>query len=133
MAIKFVEVIPVSGPLGTLTINFADSPGGLTFSRAHERPLSSRRTQDGTLVSQTLRFNKKVLTITGTIYEIDIHDYLEDLYEAGINATVKIWYEATSTYTEMADFNSICLLTGYDDSHDKVSNIRTFTATFTEV
>lgn len=133
MAIKFVEIDPVSGPLATKVINFSDAPGGLVFSRNHQRPLSSRRTQDGTLISQTLRYNKKVITITGTIYEIGIHDFLEDLFESGINAVLKIWYEATSTYTETEDFNSTVLLTAYEDSHDKIANTRTFTATFTEV
>ncbi|GJQ59789.1 MAG: hypothetical protein D8M57_13245 [Candidatus Scalindua sp. AMX11] len=133
MAIKFVEIIPSSGPLGTQIINFADAPAGLTFSRDHQRPMAPRRTQDGTLVTQTLRYNKKVITLTGTLYEIDIHTYLESLFEAGITATLKLWYEATGTYTETADFNSTVLLTAYEDNHDKISNIRTFTATFTEV
>lgn len=133
MAIKFVEIIPSAGPLGTLTINFADVPGGLSFDREHERPISPRRTQNGTLISQTLRYNKKSITLTGTLYEITIHDYLEDLFEQGITATLKLWYEATGTYTETADFNSTVLLVDYSDNHDKITNIRTFSATFREV
>lgn len=133
MAIKFVEIIPSTGPLTTKIINFADAPAGLSFSRDHERPISSRRTQDGTLISQSLRYNKKIITITGVLYEITIHDYLEDLFEQGITATLKLWYEATGTYTETADFNSTVLLTAYEDNHDKIANSRTFTATFSEV
>lgn len=133
MAIKFVEIIPTVGPLATLTINFADIPAGLSFSRDHERPVSQRRTQNGTLISQSLRYNKKTITITGVIYEITIHGWLEDLFEQGITATLKLWYEATGTYTETADFNSTVLLTSYEDNHDKIANSRTFTATFTEV
>ena len=131
MAIKFVEII--EGTLGTLTINFADVPAGLSFSRDHERPISSRRTQDGTLVSQSVRYNKKVITITGVIHEITIHTYLKNLFESAATATLKLWYEATGTYTETADFNSTVLLTDYSDGHDKITNIRNFTATFTEV
>mgnify|MGYP003513322222 FL=1 len=132
-AIKFIEIIPTSGSLGTKIIYFADVPGGCSFSRNHERPISPRRTQDGTLITQALRYNKKSITITGVIYEITIHSYLEGLYESGITATVKIWYEATGTYTATADFNAVVALSDYSDTHDLISNTRNFTATFTEV
>lgn len=133
MAIKLIEIIPVSGPLGTKIINLEDVPGGLSFNRDHVRPVSPRRTQNGTLVAQTLLYNKKQFTLTGVLYEVDIHTYLESLYESAVNATLKTWYEATGTYTETTDFNGTVLLTAYADSFDKVSNIRNFTATFTEV
>lgn len=132
-AIKFIEIIPTSGGQGTLTINFSDIPAGLSFSRDHLRPISPRRTQDGTLITQALRYNKKAITITGVLYENTIHSYLETLYESGITATLKIWYEATGTYTETADFNAIAVLSSYEDSHDKIANTRNFTATFLEV
>ncbi len=133
MAIKFVEIIPSSGPLGTRIINLEDVQGGLSINRDHIRPLSPRRTQDGTLITQTLRYNKKQITIAGVLYEATIHTYLQSLFESAISATLKIWYEASDTYVETEDFNGTVLLTGYDDGHDKIANTRTFTATFTEV
>jgi hypothetical protein len=129
--IKFIEIIPVSGSLGTKIIYFTDAPGGLSFTREHLKPISPRRTQDGTLISQQLRYNKKTFTISGSLYKITIHTYLKDLFESGIRATLKVWYE-NSSYVATLEFNGSVTFINYTDDMDEISNIRTITATFSE-
>lgn len=130
--IRFIEMIPDSGGLGTLEILFSSSPGGLNFSREHERPVSPRRTQDGTLITQTLRYNKKTISITGTIHEIRIHDYLEQLYEAAIGLTLKILYE-NPDFVELAEFNKSVNFISYADDMDLLANSRNIRAVFMEI
>ncbi len=130
--IKFIEIIPDSGALGTKIINFADMPAGLSFRRQHIRPLSPRRTQDGTLVTQTLNYNKKSFSISGVLFEITIHTYLESLYESLVGATLKAWYE-DSSYVPQTEFNGSVKFLNYEDEMDEISNLRTINAVFAEV
>ncbi len=130
--IKFIEIIPDSGALGTKIINFGDTPGGLSFRRAHIRPVSPRRTQDGTLVTQTLNYNKKSFSISGVLFEITIHTYLESLYESAVGATLKAWYE-NSSYVPTTEFNGSVSFINYEDEMDEISNLRTINAVFAEV
>lgn len=130
--IKFIEIIPDSGPLGTLTINITDVPGGLSFKREHVRPIAPRRTQDGSLITQTIDYNKKIFSLTGVLYIITIHTYLESLFESGVAAVLKVWYEDTS-YVEQNELNKAVNFLSYDDDMDQISNIRTINAVFAEV
>lgn len=130
--IKQLEIIPDSGPLGTKIVNFGDAPRGLSFSRDHIRPVHPRRTQDGTLVTQTLNYNKKQITISGVLWIITLHTYLQSLYESGIGATLKVWYE-DSSYVETTEFNASVQFLNYKDDVDQNNNSRTINAVFAEV
>jgi hypothetical protein len=130
--IKQLEIIPDSGPLGTKIVNFGDAPGGLSTDRKHISPRHPRRTQDGTLVTQTVSYNKKEITISGVIWDITLHTYLEALFESGIGATLKLWYENAS-YAETAEFNAPVSFLDYNDVKDQNNNSRAITAEFAEV
>lgn len=133
MAVKFVEIIPDSGAQGTQIINFADAPEGISFVREHERPTAARRTQNGTLITQTIRYNKKTITLTIGVHKIDIHSYLQTLYESGIGVTLKLWYETTDgNFTETTEFNASASFIDYSENMDQAGNVRSMTALFKE-
>ncbi len=129
--IRFIEITPDSGDLGILEVFFTSSPGGLNFNREHERPVSPRRTQDGSLITQTVRYNKKTISISGVLHEIRIHNYLEQLYESAIGATLKIFYE-NPDFVELAEFNKSVSFINYADDPDLLSNTRSIRAVFME-
>ena len=131
--IKFIEIIPDSGALGTKIIYINDTPEGLSFRREHIRPVSPRRTQDGTLVTQTIRYNKKSFSLAGVLLDITIHTYLESLYESGIGATLKVWYEDSTDYTPTTEFNGSVSFIDYEDDMDEIANKRAINAVFAEV
>lgn len=130
--IKQFEVIPTSGPLGTKLINFGDFPGGLVVSTKHIRPTHPRRTQNGTLITQSLLYNKKLITISGTIYDVSLHIYFKALFESAITATLKLWYE-DSSFAEQTDFNAIVSFLDYEDAKDENGNSISISMIFSEI
>ncbi len=130
--IKFIEIIPDSGALGTKIIYINDTPDGLSFRREHINPRTPRRTQDGALVLQTIRYNKKVFSLSGVLYVITLHTYLESLYESGVGVILKAYYE-DSSYVEQTEFNGSVNMTSYEDEMDELANLRTINAIFAEV
>jgi hypothetical protein len=131
--IKFIEIIPDSGALGTKIIYINDSPEGMSFRRKHISPRSPRRLQNGTLVTQAVRYNKKEFSLAWILYEITIHTYLESLYESGIGATLKVWYEDSSDYSPTTEFNGSVSFIDYNDDGDQTGNKRNINAVFAEV
>ncbi len=130
--IKFIEIIPDSGALGTKIIYINDTPEGLSVRITPISPISPRRTQDGTLITQTIRYNKEEFNISGVLYEIAIHTYLRSLRRSGIGATLKIWYE-DSNYADQTEFNGSVKFIGYESDMDKIANKRTINAVFAEI
>lgn len=130
--IQFLEILPDPGGPGRKVFYFTETPAGLSFTREHARPVSPRRTQSGALVAQTIRYNKKNITITWSVYAIDIHTYLEALFESAVSATLKLWYE-DSDFVLQTEFDKVVRLINYTDDVDRVSNTRSLTATFWEV
>ena len=58
--IKLLQFEPIgSFALGDKTMYFEDAPGGMSYSIEHLNPVSARRTQNGTLITQSIRYNKK--------------------------------------------------------------------------
>ena len=131
--IKFIEIIPDSGSLGTKIVYINDAPEGMSFRRSHLRPRSPRRTQDGTLIMQTVRYNKKEFSLSWALLDITIHTYLEALYESGIGATLKVWYEDSTDYTPTTEFNGSVSFIDYSDDGDQTGNKRNINAVFAEV
>ncbi len=133
MAIKFVEFIPGAGSsLSTKIVYFQDAPGGISWSRAHLNPVNSRRTQDGTLITQTIRYNKKDINLTIGFFDVTFQTYFQTLYEEGIRPTVKIWAENPTTFVEETEFNSVVQVLSYSDDTDQSGNSRTITMTLAE-
>lgn len=130
--IKQFEIIPTSGALGTKLINFGNFPGGLSVSVNHIRPIHQRRTQNGTLITQALLYNKKRIIISGIIYDVLLHIYFKSLFESGITATLKLWYEDAS-FAEQTDFNAIVSFLDYEDVEDKNGNSRSVDMIFEEI
>ncbi len=130
--IKQFEIIPTSGALGIKLINFGDFPEGLTASINHIRPTHPRRTQNGTLITQSLLYNKKRITISGIIFDVLLHIYFKSLFESGITATLKLWYE-DANFAEQTDFNAIVNFLDYQDEEDKNGNSRSIDMIFEEI
>ncbi len=130
--IKQIEIIPTSGSLGTKLFVFGDFPGGLSSSTTHIRPRYPRRTADGTLITQTLVYNKKRISISGVIYDVLFHIYLKSLFEEGITATLKMWYEDAS-FVEQTEFNAVVDFLEYQDYKDENGNTRSVSMVFEEI
>ena len=131
--IKFIEIIPDSGPLGTKIIYINDTPEGLSVRILPIRPVSPRRVQSGTLIVQTVNYNKEEFSVSGVLYEIAIHTYLRSLFRAGIGATLKVWYEDSTDYTPTTEFNGSVKFISYECDMDEISNKRNINAVFAEV
>lgn len=132
--IKLLEFNPASGfILGDKIIYFADCPGGISFDEDHLNPVFSRRTQNGTLITQQVRYNKKNFTINLGIHSKELKTYFQTLYEAGINTELKVWNENETTYTPETEFNGTARLVGFTDNMDQGANIRSLTLTLMEV
>lgn len=132
--IKFFEITDLDGAEGTHTINWADMPTGLSFSRSHVRPQFPVRLANGALVVQALDYNKKDITLNGLIFTglITLHLFLQEVWENGSRVTLKIFYQNTA-FADIEEFNATSRLLEYNDSADKANNKRTFTAFFSEV
>jgi hypothetical protein len=130
--VKLIVITPDSGAQGVLTINWKDTRG-MSFRRSHIRPISPERLQDGTLVAQTLDFNKKEFSLTVTLHHITIHSYLQTLFESGIGIILQVVYEDDS-FVEQDEFNGSCKMTSYDDDVDQGGSwARSVSVVFMEV
>lgn len=131
--VKLIEFIPTSGALGVQIINFEDAPAGLSFTKQHVSPRASRRTQDGALIVQAIRYNKKVFDFSFGLHDIPLKTYIESLLESGVGATLKVWYEDSTTFVATLEFNAVVELLGLTESMDQSSNVRTLTLSISEV
>ena len=132
--IKFFTFAPIGTfDLGDKDVYFKDAPGGISFSTEHLNPVSARRTQSGDLITQTIRYNKKVINLTITFYDVRMKTYFQTLYETGLRITLSIWAENPVTFVEEEDFNGIVQMLSLDEDTDQGSNIRTLTMNLSEV
>lgn len=132
--IKFVEFLPqapFSG--GDKILYFHDCPGGISYSKAHLNPVAGRRTQDGSLITQTARYNKKDFDLTFSFFDVTLGQYFESLYESGVRLTLKVWYENPSTFAEETEFNSIVQILNLNEGNDQSATLRTLTLNISEV
>ncbi len=133
MAIKLLEFLPSGGSAGNKIVNFADAPAGISYNEDHLNPVHARRTQDGTLITQQVRYNKKNFSITLGLHSKALKTYFQLLYEESVNTVLKIWSENETTYAEEAEFNKTVRIVDLKETHDQASNIRTLTLTIMEV
>jgi hypothetical protein len=131
--IKFFTFEPIgSFALGNKDIYFQDAPGGISHTVKHLNPVNGRRTQDGTLITQTVRYNKKDINLTITFFDITLKTYFQTLYESGLRITLTIWVENPTTFAEETEFLGIVQMLSLDEDTDQSSNIRTITMNLSE-
>ncbi len=132
--IKLLEFNPIGDfSEGDKVLYFADCPGGMSYSMDHLNPVNARRTQDGTLITQTIRYNKKVISLTIGFFDVTLKDYFVALYESGFRTTFKIWVENPSTYVEETEFNGIVQILNLGEDNDQSATVRTLNMTLAEV
>ena len=131
--IKFFEFTPGAGSaLSPKEVFFHDCPLGISYSMTHLNPVNSRRTQDGTLITQTIRYNKKSISLTMSFFDVTFRDYFVALYEEGIRPTIKIWVENPTTFQEQTEFDAVCQILNLDEDMDQGGNVRTLTLDIAE-
>lgn len=131
--LKLIEFNPntdFSG--GDKILYFADAPGGISHSIEHLNPVNSRRTQDGTLITQTLKYNKKVINLTIGFFDVNLKTYFQLLYESGYRTTFTIYVENPVTYATDIEFTGEVQILTFVDDTDVSTNVRTITMTLAE-
>lgn len=124
--IKLLEFTPIgSFALGNKIMYFEDAPGGMSYSMDHLNPVNARRTQNGKLITQTIRYDKKNINLTITFYDNTIRTYFESLYTSGFRLTFVIWTENPTTYAEEMEFNGVVQILNLNEDNDQSGNVRT--------
>jgi hypothetical protein len=132
--IKLIEFVPGGGfPGGSKILYFADAPGGMSYSMEHLNPVGARRTQDGSLITQTLRYNKKVISLTIGFHDVTLKTYFQSLYESGVRSVFSIWAENPTTFVEETEFSGTVQILSFGEDMDQSANVRTITLTLAEV
>ena len=131
--IKLLEFTPIgSFALGNKTMFFEDAPGGMSYSMEHLNPVNGRRTQSGKLITQTIRYDKKVINLTMSFYDNTIRTYFKSLYASGFRVTFVIWTENPTTYAAEKEFNGIIQILNLTEDNDQTGNIRTLNMVLAE-
>ncbi len=132
--IKFFSFEPIgSFALGDKDVHFHEAPGGISFSVDHLNPVNARRTQNGALITQTIRYNKKVINLTISFFDVTMKTYFQTLYESGLRITLSIWVENPTTFVEETEFNGIVQMLNLGEDTDQSANVRTLNMTLAEV
>ena len=116
---------------GTKIIRLEDVPEGLQIRRSHLRPISPRRTQDGTLITQTVWYNKKAFSRSIGSWTDDLITYFQALYESNEAATVTVY-----DYTDLVfrvEYVLQVRITGLDDAKECIGGSRNWSVEFEEV
>jgi hypothetical protein len=125
--IKLLEFEPIgSFALGDKIMYFEDAPGGMSYSMDHLNPVNARRTLNGTLITQTIRYNKKNINLTISFHDNTVRTYFESLHASGLRITFTIWTENPTTYAEEAEFTGIVQILSLGEDNDQSGNTRTF-------
>ena len=131
--IKFFTFEPIgSFALGNKDVHFHEAPGGISHSISHLNPVNARRTQNGKLITQTIRYNKKEINLTISFFDVTMKTYFQALYESGFRITLSIWVENPTTFVEETEFNGIVQMISLDEDTDQGSNVRTLTMNLLE-
>jgi hypothetical protein len=131
--IKLLEFNPIGDfALGDKVLYFEDAPGGMSYSMDHLNPVNARRVQSGKLITQTIRYNKKVISLTITFYDVTLKNYFVALYGSGFRMIFKIWVENPSTYAEETEFNGTVQILNFGEDNNQSGNVRTINMTLAE-
>ncbi len=130
---KLVQFEPDSSfSSGDKTLELENVPAGISFSVEHLNPTASRRTQDGSLITQTIRYNKKNISLTFSFYDLTLKTYFEALYESGVQIVFSIWVENPTTFVEETEFTGTVQMLSLGEDMDQAGNIRTLNMTLAE-
>lgn len=131
--IKFFEFEPAVGSaLSTKEVFFHDCPLGISWSMKHLSPVNGRRTQNGSLITQTIRYNKKDIDLTMTFFDLAFKQYFVSLFEEGLRPTISIWVENPTSFVEETEFSAVCQIMTLDEDMDQTGNVRTLTLSISE-
>ncbi len=133
MVIKFYTFEPIGTfALGNKDVHFHEAPGGISHSIRHLNPVNARRTQNGALITQTIRYNKKDIDVSISFFDVNLKDYFVALRESGLRTIFKIWVENPTTFVEETEFNGTVQMLSLDEDTDEGANIRTLTMHLSE-
>ncbi len=107
---------------GKKTIVVKDVPEGLQLKRNHLRPISARRTQNGTLIPQTVWYNKKAFSLNVGSLADDVLLYFVALFESNEVVTFTVF-----DYTDLVfrvEYMLQVRITKLDDAKDCVGASR---------
>lgn len=127
--IKFLKFVTTIA--GTKEILIQDVPEGITFDRNHVRPISSRRTQNGDLISQTIGYNKKNFTISGGQYDSVLIEYFKTIYENNETITFTVYDYVNYVLTNEAVYSMKMI--SFEDSKDFSGTIRDWSIILAEI
>lgn len=128
--VKFLKF--VSAIAGTKELLFDDVPEGLSFSRNHLRPVSQRRTQNGSLISQNINYNKKIFSINGGIFVSDLASYFKTIFENNETITFTI-YDYNASYVLINEAVHNVKMLNFEDSKDFSGSTRNFSFELQEI
>jgi hypothetical protein len=124
--IKLLEFNPIGDfALGDKVLYFEDAPGGMSYSMEHLNPVSARRVQNGDLITQTIRYNKKEISLTITFYDVVLREYFVALRESGFRMNFIIWTENPTTFAEQSEFDGTVQILNLAEDNDQSGNVRT--------
>lgn len=128
--IKFLKFVTTIA--GTKELLFDDVPEGLSFDRTHIRPISERRTQDGTLISQTVGYNKKSFTVNGGVFISALSAYFKTIFENNETITFTI-YDYDASYTLVNEAVHTVKMITFEDSKDFNNSSRSWSFVLQEI
>ncbi len=132
--IKFFTFEPIgSFALGDKDVHFHEAPGGISYSVDYLGPVNARRTQNGDLITQAIRYNKEVINLIITFYDVTMKTYFKTLRKSGLRITLSIWVENPTTFVEETEFNGIVQMLSLEEDTDQSANVRTLNMTLAEV
>lgn len=122
-----IRFVRFSAPItGIKDIYFTDVAEGFSISKNHIRPNNPIRTQNGTLVSQSVYFNKKSISISGNCLTSVLIAYFQSIYEVNETVTLTI-YKRSNNNIEQTEATYITkMVPGLNDSNDFATTTRNF-------
>lgn len=121
-----IRFVRFSAPIaGIKDIYFTDVAEGFSISKSHIRPSNQIRTQDGTLISQSIYFNKKSISISGNCLTNTLISYFQDIFLLNETVTLTI-YKRSNNNIEQTESTYLMKMASHEDSNDFISTARNF-------
>lgn len=126
---KFLTLI-VNGNMQDVLIE--DVPDGLHLDRQNTLPIFPRRTQDGTLITQTALFNKKSFSLKGVENHTPILSFLAAAYEGAHDVAMTV-YDVNESFTEYSEYTVAVRIIQISDGKDFIGNKKEWTVQMMEI
>lgn len=129
-----IRFVNFNAPIaGSKDIYFTDAPEEFNISRTHNRPVSAIRTQNGTLITQSVYFNKKSISISASCLTDTLISYFQNIYELNETVTLTIYKRSNSHVEQMEETYVTKMIVSLEDSNDFVSATRNFGVQLEEI